>query len=269
MHNFGVFGAVFLSVFYIKTFTLQNARKLINSIQKKEWGFYMNVTAALNQAISDQQRKFLSKVYLQMFTALVITAAAAYFTASSQAMIRLIYGSYLAYVFVVAELVLVITLSAAINKLSPAVALVLFYVYALVNGVTLSSIFMLYSVRSITRVFVASAIMFLAMSAYGMFTKQDLGKYVRFFGMALIGIIGVSVMNIILGSSMIDWGVSILGVGLFAGLTAYHTQNLLRVSADADGSAFYQKHAIYGSLRLYLDFINIFIKLLRLFGRRK
>ncbi len=229
----------------------------------------MNGTATLNQAISDEQRKFLSKVYLQMFTALVVTAVAAYFTSSSEAMLRLLYGSYLAYVFVVAELVLVITLSAAINKLSPSAALILFYVYALVNGVTLSSIFLLYSVRSITRVFIASAIMFLAMSAYGMFTKTDLGKYVRFFGMALIGIIGVSVMNMILGSSLIDWGISIFGVGLFAGLTAYHTQNLLRVSAGADGSDFYKKHAIYGSLRLYLDFINIFIKLLRLFGRRK
>ncbi|MBO4509653.1 MAG: Bax inhibitor-1/YccA family protein [Spirochaetaceae bacterium] len=229
----------------------------------------MNGTATLNQAISDEQRKFLSKVYLQMFTALVVTAAAAYFTASSETMIRLIYGSYLAYVFVVAELVLVITLSAAINKLSPSVALILFYVYALVNGVTLSSIFLLYSVRSITRVFIASALMFLAMSAYGMFTKTDLGKYVRFFGMALIGIIVVSVINMILGSSLIDWGISILGVGLFAGLTAYHTQHLLRVSADANGSDFYKKHAIYGSLRLYLDFINIFVKLLRLFGRRK
>ena len=90
----------------------------------------MNVTAAFHQAISDEQRKFLSKVYFQMFTALVVTAAAAYFTASSEAMTRLLYGNSLAYVFVVAELVLVITLSAAINKLSPSAALILFYVYA-------------------------------------------------------------------------------------------------------------------------------------------
>ena len=229
----------------------------------------MNETVAFGQTISDEQRKFLSRVYLQMFTALVVTAIAAYFTASSQMMIKLIYTNNLAYFFIIAELVLVITLSAAINKLSPIAATVLFYAYALVNGVTLSSVFLIYSLRSITRVLVASALMFLAMSIYGMLTKTNLGKYVRFFGMALIGIVGVSVMNMILGTSAIDWGISVFGVGLFAGLTAYHTQNLLRISEGADGSEFYQKHAIYGALRLYLDFINIFIKLLRLFGRRK
>ena len=229
----------------------------------------MNDTATFSQTISNEQRKFLSRVYLQMFTALVVTAIAAYFTASSQMMINLIYKNNLAYFFIIAELVLVVTLSAAINKLLPLVATILFYAYALVNGVTLSSVFLLYSIRSITRVFVASALMFLAMSVYGLLTKTDLGKYVRFFGMALIGLRGVSVLNLILGSSAIDWGISVFGVGLFAGLTAYHTQNLLRVSSDADGSEFYQKYAIYGALRLYLDFINIFIKLLRLFGRRK
>ena len=229
----------------------------------------MNDAITLGLTQSDEQRKFISGVYLRMFTALVVTAVAAYFTASSQAMVKLIYGTAFAYVLVVGELVVVITLSAALNKLSVFAATVLFYAYAVLNGVTLSSIFLLYSMRTITRVFVASAIMFLAMSVYGMVTRTDLSKYVRYLGMALIGIISVSVMNIILRSSAIDWGISILGVALFAGLTAYHTQRLLRNSAHADGSAASQKSSIYASLRLYLDFINIFVRLLRLFGRRK
>ena len=158
----------------------------------------MNESITLGKTQSDAQRKFISSVYLRMFTALIVTAAAAYFTASSQTMVKLIYGSYFAYVFVIAEIVLVITLSAALNKLSVFAATVLFYLYAAVNGVTLSSIFLLYSIHSITQVFVGSAIMFLAMSAYGMVTSTDLSKYVHFFGMAFIGIISISVMNILL-----------------------------------------------------------------------
>ncbi|MCR4713764.1 MAG: Bax inhibitor-1/YccA family protein [Treponemataceae bacterium] len=223
----------------------------------------------LNQAQPEVQRKFMTGVYLRMFIALIITTVSAYVTVSSQVLLNAIYGSWLIYGLIIGELVLVVTISAAIRKLSPLVAMLLFVLYSVVNGMTLSSVFLLYSVRSITRVFLATAVMFLAMSVYAIFSKSDLSKYSRYLGMGLIGILAVSVLNLIFKSSLIEWGVSILGVGIFAGLTAYDTQKFMKISIHDDGSENFQKLAIFAALELYLDFINIFIRLLRLFGKRK
>ena len=204
-----------------------------------------------------------------MFVALLITTVSAYVTVSSQVLINAIFGSYLIYGLIIGEVVLVITISAALRKLSPIVATLLFVLYSVVNGMTLSSIFFVYSVRSITRVFLATAVMFLAMSVYGSFSKSDLSKYGRYLGMGLVGMLVVSVLNLIFKSSLIEWGVSLLGVGIFAGLTAYDTQKFMKIAIHDDGSENFQKLAIFAALELYLDFINIFLRLLRLFNKRK
>ena len=229
----------------------------------------MDGLITLNQAQPDVQRKFMSGVYLRMFVALLITTVSAYVTVSSQVLINAIFGSYLIYGLIIGEVVLVITISAALRKLSPIVATLLFVLYSVVNGMTLSSIFFVYSVRSITRVFLATAVMFLAMSVYGSFSKSDLSKYGRYLGMGLVGMLVVSVLNLIFKSSLIEWGVSLLGVGIFAGLTAYDTQKFMKIAIHDDGSENFQKLAIFAALELYLDFINIFLRLLRLFNKRK
>ena len=229
----------------------------------------MDGLITLNQAQPEVQRKFMTGVYLRMFIALIITTVSAYVTVSSQVLLNAIYGSWLIYGLIIGELVLVVTISAAIRKLSPLVAMLLFVLYSVVNGMTLSSVFLLYSVRSITRVFLATAVMFLAMSVYAIFSKSDLSKYSRYLGMGLFGILAVSVLNLIFKSSLIEWGLSIIGVGIFSGLTAYDTQKFMKISIHDDGSENFQKLAIFAALELYLDFINIFIRLLRLFGKRK
>ncbi|MCR4940192.1 MAG: Bax inhibitor-1/YccA family protein [Treponemataceae bacterium] len=229
----------------------------------------MDTRMTLNMAEPSVQRKFMTGVYLRMFVALLITAVAAYITASSETLLKAIYGSYLIYGLMIGELALVIILSATIRKLSALAATLFLLLYSVLNGVTLASIFLIYSIQSITRVFIASAAMFLAMSIYGMVAKTDLTKYGRYLGMALVGIIVVSILNLIFKSSLIEWGVSILGVGIFAGLTAYDTQKFLKLSINNYGTESFQKLSIIASLELYLDFINIFLRLLRLFGKRK
>jgi len=229
----------------------------------------METRITLNMAEPSVQRKFMAGVYIRMFVALLITAAAAYITANSETLLRAIYGSYLFYGLIIGELALVIILARTIRKLSPLAATFFLLLYSVINGMTLASIFLIYEIQSITLVFISSAVMFLAMSVYGMVTKSDLSKYGRYLGMALIGIIVVSVLNLIFHSSLIEWGVSILGVGIFAGLTAYDTQKFMKLSINNDGAETFQKLAILAALELYLDFINIFLHLLRLFGKRK
>ncbi len=228
-----------------------------------------NNLITLNQAAPDVQKKFMTGVYIRMAAALLITAAVSFFTATSYDFMRLLFQKNLFFAFIIAELALVIILSAAIRKLSPAVAMLCFFLYAVINGITLSSIFMIYQLGSIFRVFVISALMFGGMSIYGATTKSDLRSAGRYLYMALMGLIIASIVNLIFRSSGLDWLISIIGVGVFVGITAYDTQKLMTIGIHNDGSETFQKMAIIGALELYLDFINIFLKMLRLFGKRK
>lgn len=162
-----------------------------------------------------------------------------------------------------------IAISAGINRFRASSATLMFFIYSALNGVTLSVIFLVYAHSSIANTFFVTAGMFAIMSVYGYTTRTDLTSWGNFLFMGLIGIILASVVNIFLGSQSLDWIISCLGVIIFVGLTAYDTQSIKAMAhggfADAETE---QKAAVIGALRLYLDFINLFLMLLRLFGRR-
>ena len=211
----------------------------------------------------------MRKVYTWMTLALAITAGAAYYVAES-GLVYSLFNSGLIWGLIIAELVLVIALSAAIRKLSLTVATIMFVIYSLINGVTLSSIFVAYEIKTIGTVFLITAATFGAMAVLGYTTKKDLSGMGRFMLIALIGVIIATLVNIFfLKSAGFDLLLSYAGVLIFAGLTAYDTQKIKEMCNSfeyADASA--QKLALLGALSLYLDFINLFIYLLRIFGRR-
>jgi FtsH-binding integral membrane protein len=211
-----------------------------------------------------QVQSFIRSVYAWMFGGLLLTAAAAWWVVQSPAMQQLIFGNRaMPWVLMAAELGLVIYLSFRITKMSPGAAASTFLVFALLNGLTLSSIFFVYQMPDIFLAFATSAGMFGAMSVYGMVTKRDLTSWGSFFFMGLIGIIICSVVNIFLKSSALGYAISFIGVFVFLGLTAYDTQKL---KSYATAPELRENLAVYGALALYLDFINLFLMLLRLFG---
>ncbi len=214
---------------------------------------------------------FLPKVYGWMTAGLALTALAAMLTLSSQGLLNLIFGNKLIfYALIFGELGLVIALSAAINKISSTTATLMFLLYSALNGVTFASIFLIYTSSSIASTFLVASGTFGAVSLYGYVTKRDLTGWGSFFFMGLIGIIIASVVNIFLQSEMINWVISYVGVFVFIGLTAYDTQKIKQIGAAGFGDAESQKKAaIIGALRLYLDFINLFLMLLRIMGNRR
>jgi len=212
---------------------------------------------------------FMSKVYSWMTLALVVSASAAWIAGHNAAFISLITGNMLIfYGMIIAELGLVIFLSARIQKMSLATAMISFIAYSLLTGLTLSTIFMIYTATSIAKTFVITAGVFGTMSLYGYTTKKDLTSWGGFLIMSLIGIIIASVVNIFLHSPMIEWIVTYAGVIIFIGLTAYDTQKLKHIGASGFSGDNLGKMAIMGALTLYLDLINLFLFLLRIFGSR-
>lgn len=213
----------------------------------------------------------IRKVYLWMTLALVITGFTAYYVASSETlMMALLSNQILFWGLVIGELVLVFSLSAAINKLSLTTATLMFVLYSVINGATLSFIFMVYTASSITNVFLITAGTFAAMALFGYFTKTDLTSWGKILMMALIGIIIATIVNIFTKSEGLAVILNYLGVLVFVGLTAYDSQKIkqmLMMASDAGETA--QKVALLGALSLYLDFINLFIYLLRIFGSRR
>jgi FtsH-binding integral membrane protein len=211
----------------------------------------------------------MRKVYLWMTMALVITGLCAWGTATSPSMVQLVYGNRAAiWVLLIAELGLVFYTTARIQRLSLTNATTLFIIYSALNGVTLSSIFMVYAMTSIAKVFFITAGTFGVMALYGSVTKTDLSKFGNLFLMALFGLIIATVANLFIKSSGFDLILSYIGVVLFVGLTAWDSQQIKRalsMQAGLDESA--QKVALLGALELYLDFINLFLYLLRIFGR--
>lgn len=212
----------------------------------------------------------MRKTYLWMAFALIITGLAAYTVATSETLTMfMVSHTPVMWVLFGAELLLVFSLTAAIRRLSLPVATLMFVVYSLLNGVTLSTIFWVYSIGSIATTFFITAATFGVMSLFGYFTKTDLSSWGKWLLMALIGIIIATLVNIFVGNTMVDMVVSYLGILIFVGLTAYDTQKIKMMFLTApDASEATQKYAVLGALTLYLDFINLFLYLLRLFGRR-
>jgi len=182
---------------------------------------------------------------------------------------RAIFSGPLMWILILAPLGLVMVMSFGINRLSPAAALTLFFVYAGLLGLSLATIFVAYTGASIARVFFISAATFGAMSLYGYTTQRDLTGFGSFLFMGLIGIVIASLVNIFLHSSGLSWVISVVGVLVFVGLTAYDTQNIKEMYSPMDDGTVAGRKAVMGALRLYLDFINLFLMLLRLFGDRR
>lgn len=224
----------------------------------------------INNAEQLVQRKFLTKVYSWMSLALLLSGITAFIVATSPFLINLVFGNKIGFpLLAIGEIVLVWWLSASIRKISTMAASIAFLAYSIINGATLASIFYVFSLDSIIVVFLVSALMFIGMSLYGVFSKSDIMSFGRYFSMALIGLIVASVINIFLKSSGFNWVISIVTVVIFTGLTAYDTRKMILVSQQADGSDMFQKASIIGALELYLDFINIFLALLRIFGKSR
>jgi FtsH-binding integral membrane protein len=212
-----------------------------------------------------RERSFIRTVYAWMFGGLLLTTVAALWVVSSPAMQQLVLGNPIVRIgLIVAEIGIVFYLSLRLTKMSAAAAMAAFLTYSVLNGLTLSVIFFAYSTGSLVNAFATAAGMFGAMSVYGTVTKRDLTSWGSFFMMGLFGIIICMVVNMFLRSTGLDFVVSILGVFIFLGLTAYDTQKI-RAYANI-GGGLSDNFAIIGALRLYLDFINIFLFLLRLFG---
>ena len=214
----------------------------------------------------------MRKVYVWMTLALVLTGITAYGVASSPSlMMTIIQTPAIMWGLIIAELAIVIAISAAINRLSLTTATLLFVLYSVLNGATFSLIFAVYTMSSIANVFFITAGTFGVMAAYGYFTKRDLSSWGKLLLMALIGLIIATLVNVFLvKSSGFDLILSYAGVLIFVGLTAYDTQKIKQMLAmQTDMGEGAQKVALLGALSLYLDFINLFLYLLRIFGRRE
>lgn len=218
---------------------------------------------------------FMRRVYNWMAGGLALSALVAWMVISSESTLRLFIDfrtgapTMLFWVAIIAEFGLVIALSAGITRFKVGTAATLFVLYAALNGVTISLLLLAYTTSSVFKAFLITAGTFAATSIWATTTKKDLSAWGSFLFMGLIGIIIASVVNMFLGSPMIDWIVSIVGVGVFVGLTAYDTQALRAMVLQAANEVTVSKMAIFGALKLYLDFINLFIMLLRLFGDRR
>lgn len=213
----------------------------------------------------------MRKVYVWMTLALVITGFTAYAVATSPGLLMAIVGNrFVLLGLIVAELALVVGISGAINRLSLAVATLMFVLYSVINGATLSVVFLAFTMSSITSVFFITAGTFATMALVGYTTKKDLTSMGRMLFMALVGLVIATVVNMFMRSSGLDMILNYVGVLVFVGLTAYDTQKIKEqlMMADNMGEAA-QKVALVGALTLYLDFINLFLYLLRILGKRE
>lgn len=232
-----------------------------------------------------EKNKFLGRTYGWMAIAMLISAASAFIGAFFEPFMLFIWGYNFStgtvgrpigfIVLSVVELGLVITMGSKIRQLSLNAVIGIFIAYSIINGLTLSSIFYIYSLSSIAYCFIATAIMFAIMSIYGMKTKRNLNTVGKYLLMALMGLIIVSLINLLVSfiSGMyltkLDWLISVATIVVFSGLTAYDSQKIIRTAEHADERVDFKKLSVYGALELYLDFINIFLRLLRLFGKKR
>ena len=240
-------------------------------------------TGAADQTLIDEGlRAYMLKVYNYMTTGLLLTGLVSYFFGKASIISNeagqivgltplgtLLFNSPLQWIIMLAPLGFVFYLSARVHKMSLSSAQITFWIFSVVMGLSLASIFIVYTQASIARVFFISSGTFAAMSLYGYTTKKDLTKLGGFLFMGLIGIIIASLVNLFFQSSALYFAISVIGVLVFVGLTAYDTQRIKEMYYEGDSESVGGKKALMGALRLYLDFINLFIMLLRLFGQRR
>lgn len=219
------------------------------------------------RTVTEQVNTVMKKVYVRMFIGLLISAFVALGVASSPAALALIYGNQIVYWgMFIAMIVMAFVLPAKLNSMSTGTCLALFCVFAALMGASLSGIFLIYDIGSITYTFFITAGLFGVMSVYGYFTKANLAKMGTFLLMALIGLIICSIVNIFVASSTLDWIISFAGVLIFTGLTAWDTQQIKQIASANLAPQLTDKLATMGALNLYLDFINLFLYLLRFLG---
>jgi FtsH-binding integral membrane protein len=218
--------------------------------------------------VQSRIQSVMQQVYLWMTAGLLLTGAISSMLASNEVLLGMVLNPIVFIGLFVVELGLVLAISAFINKMSPALATGLFILYAALNGITLTPIFITYTSASIATAFFTTAGMFAALTLYGSVTKRDLSGMGRFLLMALFGLCIATIVNIFLRNGIMDLVISIFGVLIFAGLTAYDTQRLNQIASQAMSEDDIGRFSIMGALTLYLDFINLFLYLLRLFGKR-
>lgn len=222
--------------------------------------------------IDEGLRAHMNKIYALMSVAMLVTGAVAYLVGTNDALLNAIFATPLKWVVMFAPLVVVFAFGAMINRLSVGAAQMVFYGFAGLMGLSISFIFAVYTAMSIAQTFFITAIAFAGLSLYGYTTKRDLSAMGRFLIMGVIGLIVASIVNIFLGSPAIQFAVSVLGVLIFAGLTAYDTQRIKTTylqMAQGGQSEWIEKSAIMGALSLYINFLNMFMFLLQLFGNRQ
>ncbi len=231
---------------------------------------YQNEIGAQRVLDRSVSATIMRNVYYWMAGALTITGLTAMLVANSPAALTFLFSNAaLVWGLLIGELVLVMILSAAIDRLSFTTATLLYILYSVINGVTLSGIFVVYTQGSIASTFFITAGMFAALAFYGTVTKKDLSGMGRFLFMALIGLIIATIVNLFMRAAMLYWITTFAGVIIFAGLTAWDAQKIQQMAATAvDDNESTRKMALLGALTLYLDFINLFLYLLRIFGKR-
>jgi FtsH-binding integral membrane protein len=225
-------------------------------------------TAIPQVGIDAGLRSYMLRVYNYMGAGLAITGVVAYLAAAT-GFYQAIAGTALIWLVIFAPLGLVLLLSFRINSMSLGAAQATFWTYAALVGLSLAGLFLVYTGASIARVFFITAATFLAMSLYGYTTKRDLARFGSFLFMGLIGIVIAGLVNMFVQSSAIQFAISVIGVLIFTGLTAWDTQQIKEMYWEGDGTAVMGKKAIMGALRLYLDFINLFVMLMQLMGNRR
>src|SRR3984893_16289196 len=213
-------------------------------------------------------RAHMQRVYSYMAGGLALTGIVAY-TAAASGFYEAIAGTPLIWIVMLAPLGFVLVLSFGIQRMSAGTAMLLFWLYAAVMGLSLGSIFLVYIGTSIARVFFITAATYGAISLYGYTTRSDLSGFGSFLLMGLIGIVIASLVNVFVGSTALQFAISVMGVLLFVGLTAYDTQRIKEMYLESDTVEIAGKKAVLGALALYLDFINLFMMLLQLFGQRR
>ena len=230
---------------------------------------YMTQAGAAAADIDVGLRQYMLKIYNYMTGGLALTGVVAFAVASSPALISAIFGTPLAWIVMLAPLGFVLVFSFRIQRMAPATAQLLYWAFAACMGLSLSTIFLAYTHASVARVFFITAATFAGMSLYGYTTKRDLAGVGSFMFMGLIGLVIASLVNLFLQSTALQFALSVIGVIVFVGLTAWDTQRIKEMYVEGEDAATGTKKAIFGALQLYLDFINLFVMLLQLMGNRR
>ncbi len=232
----------------------------------------VNPVGTTQAQIDEGLRAHMNKVYAYMAGAMLITGAVAFLSSTSTALMQLIYATPLQWVVMLAPLGVVFLLSARINKMSASAAQTTFWIFSGLMGLSISYIFLVYTGFSIAQTFLVTAIAFASLSIWGYTTKKDISGWGSFLIMGVIGIIVAAIVNLFLNLPGLSFAISVVGVLIFAGLTAYDTQRIKNdylQFATHGNEMWLQKSAIMGSLSLYLNFLNMFLLLLHLFGQRE